>query len=435
MRRRALVVSAVVALLSMSGACGNAPAGSSASGNRDGVFPDRVVVGSLASQTGPLPAGFAPVITGAQAYFDMVNAAGGVAGRRIDLAYKLDDQSSPSVDTTQARALVDQYHVFAVVGVATPSFSGAGYLASHNVPTFGLDVNPNSAWLAGPTMYGHNGSFVDFGAPQLQSVFLAQQHGVHAAAVIAYNVAQSQQGCEGVTTGFRRYGIPVVFEDTAVPAPASDLHADVNRMKQAGADMVVSCLDLSGNILLSQTMQQTGLTGLVQLWLDGYDESAVGEFASAMEGAYFFEPHVPFEVTALSPGTYPGMDRVQQMLARYARGTQPSVPALAGWTSADLFVTGLRAVGRDLTRSRLVAALNRLPSFTADGILAPVDWRIAHTRTAGPLNCSSFVQVRGGRFVPVYGTSPSVFSCFPSPAPASGPVQPIVPLPAGVPPT
>jgi len=404
------------------------------SGNTDGVFQNRIVVGALASQTGPLPADFAPVITGAQVYLDMVNAEGGVHGRRIDLAYKLDDQSSPSQDTSQARTLVDQDHVFAVVAVATPSFSGAGYLAAHDVPTFGLHVNPNSQGLAGPSMYGNNSSYTNFSAPQLQAVFLAEQHHVHAAAVLAYNIAQSQQGCQGVLNGFSRYGVNVTFADRSIPAPASDLHADVTRMKQAGVDMIVSCMDLSGNVLLAQTMQQAGMTGVTQLWFDGYDETALARFGAVMQGAYFFEPHVPFEVTQLYPGTYPGMDTFEAMLKRYAPGNPPSEAALAGWTSADLFVTGLRAVGRNLTRSRLVAAINTLSAFTADGILAPVDWRISHKRDSGPINCNAFVEVLGDHFVPVYGTSPSVFSCFPVPDPLAPPIRPIVPLPAGVPP-
>jgi hypothetical protein len=153
-----------------------------------------------------------------------------------------------------------------------------------------------------------------------------------------------------------------------------------------------------------------------------------------MAGVYFFLPHVPFEVTQLEPGTYPGMDRFQEMLRRYAPGTAPSEAALAGWTSADLFVSGVRAVGRNLTRSRLVAAIDTFRDYTAAGIMAPVDWTSAHEPKDGPTNCSSFVQVQGSRFVPVYGTAPSVFSCFAVPPPARGPVEPVTPLPSGVPP-
>ena len=414
-------------------ACGNASTNLSTAGNTQGVYPHRIVVGGLASITGPLPADFAPAIAGAQAYFDWVNANGGVSGRKIDFAYKLDDGSDPSEDATQARTLVEQDHVFAVVPVATPEFSGGPFLAQHDVPTFGLQVNTNADW-AGPSMFGNTGSYTAFESAQLQAAFLAQLHHVKAAALIAYNISQSSEGCQGVANAFRQYGIRVVFEDLAVPVPAFDLSADVARMKSLGVDMVASCLDLSGDILLAHTMQQDGMTKVVQYWFDGYDQSALKTYAPAMQGVYFMLQHVPFEVTQRYPGRYPAMDRFEAALARYAPGNPPSEAALAGWTSADLFVTGLRMIGRDVTRTRLVAAINSLTLYTAHGLVAPINWRTDHTGVSTIYNCSVFVQVRGHEFVPVYGTPPSVFSCFPVPNPAHGPIHRVIPMPPGVPP-
>ena len=426
-----MVLSAVA---TTSAACANATVSVSAGGDADGVTPTRIVIGGLASLTGPIASSFAPSFDGVRAYVDMVNAAGGVNGRRLVFSPQLDDQSSPSADAAKARALVDQYHVFAVVGVATPSFTGATYLATHSVPTFGLNVNPNSQWGAGPTMYGNTGSYDDFTAPQLQAAFLAVQHHAKAAAIVSYSLAQAQLGCQGVISAFRKYGIPIVVDDLSVPAPATDLHADVSRLKAAGADFVASCLDLSGNVLLSDTMAQEGVTGVTQYWFDGYDEAALGQFATSMEGIYLLLRHAPFEVTQLHPGQYPGMDRYEAMLRKYAPGTLPSEASLAGWQSADLFVTGLRALGRDVTRSRLVHYLNGLRAYTADGLEPPIDWTIAHKPIDGPLDCTAFVQAHAGRFVPVYGVAPSVFSCFPQPAPERGPITTVTPLPAGVPP-
>ncbi|HYA67472.1 MAG TPA: ABC transporter substrate-binding protein, partial [Acidimicrobiales bacterium] len=109
-----LVVFAVlVAVIAVSG---NARVSVTEAGNANGVFAHRIVIGGLASVTGPLPAEFAPVFDGVTAYVDMTNAQGGVNGRRIDFAYPLDDQSDPLVDVEQAQSLVNQYHVFAVVG-------------------------------------------------------------------------------------------------------------------------------------------------------------------------------------------------------------------------------------------------------------------------------------------------------------------------------
>ena len=432
--RALMALLAVVVVAAGMAACGNVTTTTSTAGNTDGVFPHKIVLGGLASLTGPLPADFAPAFAGVRAYLDMVNAEGGVNGRRLDFAYPLDDQSSPTVDASQARALVDQYHVFAVVGVATPSFSGASFLASHDVPTFGYDVNPNSQWLAGPSLFGSTGSYTDFTAPQLQAVYLAEKHHVKSAAVLAYDISESQQGCEGVVNGFHRYWIPIAVEDMSIPAPATNLYSDVARMRAAGVGMVVSCLDVGGNVLLSDTMHQEGMSGVTQLWFDGYDQRDLEQFPVAMDGVYFLLQQVPFEVAKLDPGVYPGMDEFVSMLQRYEPGSLPSVAALAGWTSAALFVKGLRLIGHDVTRTRLVAALNRITDFTADGVMPPVDWRTGHDRVNGPTNCSAFVQVQGDRFVPVYGTPPSVLSCFPVPPPAKGPIARVVPLPAGVPP-
>lgn len=414
-------------------ACGNAAPTTSQRGNTTGVSADRIVVGGLASLTGPLPADFAPAINGAEAYFDVVNARGGVNGRKIDLAYRIDDQSDPSSDAAAARTLVDQDHVFAVVPVATPSFAGGPYLSSHEVPTFGLNVNTNADW-AGSSMFGNTGSYTNYKGSQLQSAFLAEQHHVKNAAVIAYNIAQSVQGCDSVVLAFHKYGIHLAFEDLSVPVPAFNLSADVTRMKAHHVDMVVSCLDLTGNVLLAHTMQQQGLTGLTQFWLDGYDESALRQFHSAMQGVYFLLSNVPFEVVAIDKGTYPGMDEFVAALKKYQPRTEPSEAALAGWQSADLFVTGLKKIGRDVTRTRLIAALNKLTDFTADGIDAPIDWKSSHEPGWPPWNCDAFVQVQGTRFVPVYGTRQSVFVCFPSPDPKHAPLVPINPLPKGVPP-
>jgi len=427
-----LVLVAVV--LTVAVTSGNAPVATTSTGNTSGVFPHRLVIGGLASLTGPLPAQFAPVFDGVTAYFDMVNAQGGVNGRKLDFAHKLDDESSPSVDEAEARALVDQYRVFAVVGVATPSFSGAGYLASHDVPTFGLNVNPNSEWGAGPSMYGNTGSWTNYNGLQLQAAFLAEQHHVRAAAVISYSIAEAQQGCEGVLNAFHRYGVPVAVDDLDVPAPAVDLHADVSRIKASGADFVVSCMDLGANVLLSNTMAQEGVRGVVQYWFNGYDQAALAQFAPSMQGVYLLLQHVPFEVAQLDPGVYPGMDQYEAMLKKYVPGSAPSEASLAGWTSAAFFVTGLRSLGRHVTRSRLVHALNQITDFTAGGIEPPMNWTFLHKPILGTINCTAFVVVEGAHFVPVYGVAPSVFSCFPVPAPAAAPVERVVPLPAGIPP-
>ncbi len=431
MRRMALGALAACSLLAAS--CGNATLQTSTAGNTTGVYPSKIVVGALASMTGPDPSEFAPVVSGVQAYLDMVNSEGGVNGRKIVLADVADDQSSSSLDAVQARNLVQQDHVFAIVGVGTATFTGASFLASHNVPTFGYDINSNSEWGAGPSLFGNTGSYLDFTPAGPERAYLAQQLHTRKAAVIAYDYPQSSQGCQGVVNSLRKFGIPVAYENLSVPVPVVSLTTEVQRIASAGVDLVVSCMDITGNILLSDTLQQAGLAGVHQLWFSGYNPVYLKKYPSQLNGVYFFVPQVPFEAPALYPGHYKAMTQFLHWMSRLSPPARPTQAALAGWVNADQFVTGLRAIGRDVTRERLIAAVNKMTNFTA-GIMPGVDWQVAH-HGDGSTDCNVFVEARAGRFVPVFASPPHVFTCFPQPYPSkdlSGPIT-TIPAPAGVP--
>lgn len=430
-RSAAPSVLAALAVVTVLTSCGNAPLSVvTHAGDANGVTSTTITVGSLASMSGFASSDFAPAVTGAAAYFDQVNAAGGVDGRRIVYRPHIDDGTSPTGDTSGAQQLI-QDRVFAVVGVGTPFFNGSSVLQSHAVPTFGLQENTNAQW-AGPSMFGAGGSYVDFTSPMPQAAYVFQRNHDTRAAVLAYNVSQSSQGCISVINALREFHIDTPVIDESIPYGAATLDADVTRMQRQGVDFVATCMDTTGDIKLSQTLQQFGMGSVTQYWLDGYDQQTLDNNAAAMHNVYFLLQQTPFEATARSKGRYPGIDAFNAALKKYApKGTLPSTPALAGWVSADLFVTGLRAIGTDVTRTRLVAAINKLTSYTADGAIPPVDWTKSHTGTT-PLDCTAFVQARGTSFVPVYRTGGSVYSCFGRHPLPSGRVD-VLPLQPGVP--
>ena len=378
-------------------------------GDTDGVTANTIRVGAMGSFSGFAASDFAPVTTGAAVYFDQLNASGGVNGRKIVYAPVVDDGTSPSGDTAAAQRLV-QSKVFAVVGVGTPFFTGSSILRSQAVPTFGIQENTNAQW-SGPTMFGAGGSYVASTLPMPQVAYVAQQTHSHAVAVLAYNVAQSSGGCVSVVRALKLYHVRTPVIDFSIPYGAATLDADVTRMQQAGVDFVATCMDATGDIKLSQTLQQHGMGRTTQYWLDGYDGRILRTNQAALDGAYFLLQQTPFEVTALDPGVYPGIDAFTAALRRYAPGATPSSTALAGWVSADLFTQGLRAIGNDVTRTALVRAINRFTAYTADGAYPPVNWTIAHDGV-NSLDCTTYVQARGPRFVPVLTTPQSVYSCY-----------------------
>lgn len=416
---RALLAASALCLLAA--ACGNAANTASAgSSSAPGVTSNSITVGSIANVTGILSSDFAPVVDGVKAYFDVVNAAGGVDGRKLDLAYQKDDQGSSTTDLSDAQELVEQDHVFAVVGVGTPFFGGSTYLADQGVPTFGYQVS--TEWDDAPSLYADYGSYLDYSTGEMGWAYVAAQFHATSVGVISYGVAQSADACQAAVNGFNSFGIHVGFQDLAFGI-GTDPTPDVLQMKAHNVDFVLTCLDVSGNIAFAQSMQQNGLDAHT-LWLNGYDRSTVQQYGSLLNSVTVAVQHVPFEAAADYPGVYPGMENYLKAMAEYEPAYEYDEVALDGWINAVQFVAGLQAVGRDLTQKKLVAALNQETDFTADGLMPPLNWTQSHTTAVGPF-CGAYLQAENGSWVPefVQGTS-SVFVCF-----DRGSDTPVTPLP------
>src|ERR1700689_4994518 len=99
------------------GAAGAAAATSSA----PGVTSNSITVGTISTQTGTLASKFSSLIYGERAYYDYINAQGGVNGRKINDKYALDDGGNPTTFNQLANTLINQDPAFAVTG-APPAF-------------------------------------------------------------------------------------------------------------------------------------------------------------------------------------------------------------------------------------------------------------------------------------------------------------------------
>lgn len=102
---RRLSVAALVALVAATAAF----AGTSAD---PGITPTSVLIGGTVPLSGEAAA-FGSVAPGAKAYFDYVNARGGVNGRKIDYRY-YDDAYNPAQTVQLTRKLVEQDNVAAI---------------------------------------------------------------------------------------------------------------------------------------------------------------------------------------------------------------------------------------------------------------------------------------------------------------------------------
>lgn len=387
---------AMVTVLVASGCAG--ASGGSDSSSAPGVTAKTIVVGSLATETGALSSGFGDIVHGVEAYFDMVNAEGGVDGRKIELKYQANDTGSPSDDTIEARDLVTQDHVFAIVGVGTPFFTASTYLATTGTPTFGYAVSQN--WQDAPNLYATYGSVLDFSTDAGTIEWAAHQLGVKTAAVVAYTgVKQSDEACETDASGLESDGVSVPVQDDDFDL-GGDPDADVARMAADHVQLLLTCMEGPDNLDFAKAMKQYGLGSAYAIWLNGYSRQVASEYASAMQRVIFGVQHVPFEAGTAFPSKYPGMVEYLKEMKRYQPAYEFDDVSFQGWVNAAQFVEGLRAVGhKTLTQKALVSAINKETGFTGGGLIAPVNWTKAHKQAVPPF-CFAFVESVNGSVVP-----------------------------------
>jgi ABC-type branched-subunit amino acid transport system substrate-binding protein len=134
------VVAVLAASAMMVAACGSS-GGSSGSkssaltASATGITASQILIGSHQPLTGIAAPGYDEIAPASNAYFQYVNAHGGVYGRKIVYKY-LNDQYNPSVTSTVVHQLVLQDSVYAIFnGLGTPThLQVAPFLNSEKVP-------------------------------------------------------------------------------------------------------------------------------------------------------------------------------------------------------------------------------------------------------------------------------------------------------------
>ena len=396
-------------------ACANAPDTAALSSTAaPGVSDTQVKVGTLSSQSGPLAADFAAIVPGVQAYFAYINSKGGVWGRKLVISHNADDAGVPSNNVMQARALVQEDKVFAIVGVATAFFASATYLASTGTPTFGYATQTD--WTGPPNLFAGYGSYIEFSNSAYFVANAANKEHATSVGMMAYPVPQSKRSCEEAAKILPRYGIKVTYQDFNVPF-GGDMTSDALRMKDAKVDFVLGCFDVNGNLQLARTLRQNGMANTSQFWFDGYNQETLDSNQALMSNTSFLVQHVPFTAAAEFPGTFPGLETYLKWMKKVSPQNATSEVAMEGWISAATFVEGLRTAGKHPTQAGVVKAINQLTSFTADGLMPPVNWTIAHTRDASPA-CTAYAQTTKASngslvFKTAFNRGPNVWTCFP----------------------
>jgi ABC-type branched-subunit amino acid transport system substrate-binding protein len=375
-----------------------------------GVTDKQISVDVIASKTNPLHGHYAEIADGVQAYFNMINSTGGIYGRKLVIGKQRDDtiglQNLQQVQ--QALATDNAFATF----IATLQFSGAPALQAAGQPTFGWNINAEygdrnalfgneSALCNGASCTGITGSW------------LAKKAGVTKVGVLAYGVNQSSIDCgKGTVNSFNKYKVAqVAFHDFSIQFAQPDLSAQVAQMKADGVQMVFTCMDSDETLVLAKEMKKQGMNAIQEL-PNGYDRNFIKANAAYYEGSYV----IP-QFTALEwQPQLPEIKLFEKWMAAEHK-TEYEITVI-GWIAAYQFVLGLKLAGPSFSQAKVIAGLNTQTDVTVGGMIPKIDWAtnghtdpLKHPEARNPIECSNFLKIHDGTFVPVFATAAKPYVC------------------------
>jgi ABC-type branched-subunit amino acid transport system substrate-binding protein len=409
--RRVLALVATVAAIttaagcSSSGSGGSNGSGGSATGDATGVTATSVTIGSHYPLTGPAAPGYSEIGPAMKAFFDYVNANGGVNGRKINFIYK-DDAYNPAQTVQVVRQLVLQDKVFAVVGgLGTPTHTKVvDYLNQAKVP----DLFVASGCLCWdqpkqhPYTYGWQSDY--FREGKVLGKYVADHFPGKRIAYFSQNDDFGQDGVKGLDEFVPK--AQVVSRQTYQPGN-TDIGPQVAAIAQAKADVVVSFTIPAYSALLKLATLKLGINpqlvvtnvGSDPVTLAGLLQAYAKQGGATVQGSQLLEGMITDGYLPVYLGPSAASNSWIQLFKKVQQQYLPKAPfdgnTEYGMAEAYTFVQVLQKAGRNPTRESLIAAMNA--GGLSGPTLAPFGYSAAsHSGTLGV----QILKVIGGVPVP-----------------------------------
>jgi len=339
-------------------------------------------------------------VDGVEAYFAYRNSEGGIYGRELVIGEILDDE----LVQNQQKALdvisgEDAFGVFS----ATLLPAGWGDLDAAGIPNYSWGIH-----AADSANRVHNFPSLAVRCPDCARPtvpYIAAQSGATKAASIGYGVSENSKVCTAsVADAFELHeeqsGVEIVYTNSDLQyGLPNGIGPQVSAMKAEGVDFISTCIDLNGMKTLAQELERQGMEDVVLYHPNSYDQTFIEESGDLFEGDVVSVQFRPFEASAEGNALAEFEEWMEQ------QDSNLSELAMVGWINASLAYEGLLAAGPEFDRENVTAATNAIEDWTADGLLTPLDWTVAHEPYTADnpqteLECAALVRIESGKFVP-----------------------------------
>jgi len=352
-----------------------------------GVTPKSILLGQSAAFSGPAAQLGIQMNIGTKAYLDHVNAQGGVHGRKMELKTR-DDRYEANLCVDNTKRFIEEDKVFALISyvgtpttvAAMPTFTGA------KVPLIGPFTGAES--LRTPVnryIFNVRASYYDETEKIVEQLVSTGNRKI---AVFFQDDAYGQAGLKGVQIAMDKRNLKILalgkVERNTVKV--EDAVKTINVVQPDGVVMISAYASITEFV---RQMKKAGST------TQFHNVSFVGSkaLADALKDEGYgvaISQVVPFPWSPSVP-----IVKEYQTIMTKAGNTDFNFSSLEGFIVAKVMVEGLRRAGKDLTREKLVTALEGMSNVDLGEFVVSF--------SPGSHSGSKYVDLsmigRGGKFI------------------------------------
>ena len=347
-----------------------------------GLTSSTVLLGGTVPLTGEAAA-FGSVGPGAKAYFDYVNAKGGVNGRTIEYRY-YDDAYNPAQTVQLTRRLVEQDKVFAIfnsIGTAN-NLAIRDYLNAQKVPQLWAGDGSQSigrSWAKYPWTMGFLMSYR--GEGDVYGKTIVKSRPKAKIAVLYENTELGLDMLTGLTRAIAGKG-PRIVAKQAYEFTGADVSGQIGLLKASGADTLMLFATPKFFLQAIATTHRLGWRPQVYIASVSIEPTIMGiarfnapELTKgALSIAFVKNPNDPIWAKDKAVTLY------RSIMRKYdPSGKQTDVYNWYGMTVAWTMVETLRKAGKSPTRSSLLKAAQSLDTLANPFLLPGI--RLQTSRT------------------------------------------------------
>ena len=325
-----------------------------------GVTDTEIRIGQWGPQSGPMSA-WGAVARGTGCFFEMINAEGGIHGRKIKYFLRDDGYMAPRTKAI-VKELVEDKEVFAFasgVGTAT-GMAIKKYLRNNKVPWVGPAAGsphwayPPSRYLFGtyPLYCDEAAVLVDHAVKNLKKKRIA---------VFYLNDDYGKVGLIGTQIALEKYGMEIV-EAVSHEALDTDLSSHCLKLKESEADCVLMWPGPKHGAIMIMTAAKMGYKPQWMVTSTLSDTPIMYQITKGLFKDVFF---VSFGELPDSPN--PLMKKYKEAHDRYMPKDRWGVFFYAGFLFVEPMVEALKRCGRDLTAENFVKAMESIKDFQGIG--------------------------------------------------------------------